>query len=158
MKVVRSGEMRILVGQYESFVTEKGRVAVPKKFREILGTDLIVSRWYEGCLVLVSRPEFENLLSKVGFNAKYATKPVRDTDRFILSSAFEVVLDKQGRFVVPKLLRQFANLANETVFLGLGDRIEIWDKTKWVAKEVDIAKEASEILESSVANRQNNEN
>lgn len=155
MKVVKSGDIKMLVGQYESFVTEKGRVAVPKRFRETLGTDLIVSRWYEGCLVLVSKSQFDNLLTKVGFDSKYATAPVRDTDRFILSSAFEVVLDKQGRFVVPKLLRQFASLKSETVFLGLGNRIEIWDKEMWRKKEASIAQSAEEILERSVSNRQN---
>ena len=153
--MVRSGETKMLVGQYESFVTEKGRVAVPKKYRETVGTQLIVSRWYENCLVLVSKTEFNSLLSKVGFNAKYATKPVRDTDRFILSSAFEVDLDKQGRFVVPKILRDFAHLTTEVVFLGLGDRIEIWDRKSWLTKETEIAKEAENILEASVVNRQN---
>jgi len=137
----------MLLGQYEANLTEKGRLAVPKKFREKLGVSIIAARWYEGCLVLVGTDKWKELLSRLTSKSDIITAPVRDTDRFILGSAFEIDLDKQGRFVVPKLLKDYAGLKSESVFVGLGDRIEIWDKVRWAEKEVLISKKAEQLVE-----------
>lgn len=138
----------MLIGQYDAVLTDKGRLALPKRFREALGVRVIVAKWYEGCLVVVSSDSLNSLLNRLTAESKYITGSVRDTDRFILGSAFEVDLDKQGRFVVPKYLRDFAALSGDVVFLGLGGRVEIWDKNVWIKREEYIQKNAEGLIES----------
>lgn len=137
----------MLLGQYEANLTDKDRLALPKKIRSKLGDEIVLARWYEGCLVVVSSERWSELLLKLTGRAQYVTQPVRDTDRFILGSAFEASLDRQGRFVVPKKLKEYASLSKEVVFLGLGDRVEIWDKKLWVLREALIRKQAEGLIE-----------
>ena len=137
----------MLLGQYEANLTNKDRLAFPKKFRQKLGEKVILARWYEGCLVVVGRDKWGELLLKLTGKAEYVTQPVRDTDRFILGSAYEIDLDKQGRFVVPRILKDYASLSGEVTFLGLGDRVEIWNKRNWGIKEAQIQKQAENLIE-----------
>ena len=119
----------------------------PSKFKKILGTQVIVAKWYEECIVVVNANEWESLLNKLTGKEEHITVSVRDTDRFILGSAFEVELDAQGRFVVPKVLLNYAHVEKEAVFLGLGDRVEIWDAKAWKEKEKEVQETASALIE-----------
>lgn len=137
----------MVLGQYVTKFSSKGRVALPKKFRDELGEKLIVARWYEGCLVVVGEEGWSVLLNKLTGKLDRITHPVRDTDRFILGSAFEIEVDGQGRFVVPPTLRTYADLKEEVVFLGLGNRVELWDKVAWMEHERKLSTEASQLVE-----------
>lgn len=57
--------------------------------------------------------------------------PVRDTERFLFGSAYEIEFDDQGRIVIPLELRSFSGLTKEAVFLGVGNRVEIWSREHW---------------------------
>src|SRR3989344_994303 len=105
--------MDVFIGQYEVKLTEKGRIALPVEFRRKIGKKAYITRWYEGCLVIVSSQSWMALLDKVGAKSIHLTQAVRDTDRFILGASFEVDLDSQGRFVVPKMLRGYAQLKDD---------------------------------------------
>ncbi len=137
----------MVIGLYETKVTGKRRLAIPKKFREKLGSTLIVAKWYEKCLVLTGEEGWDDLFKRVTGDIKMITSPVRDTDRFILGSAYEVNPDDQGRVVLPEKLINWAGIKSEAVFLGLGDRVEIWDKAEWEKKEKQIGETAEELLE-----------
>jgi MraZ protein len=52
----------------------------------------------------------------------------RDLTRFFFANAVQVDLDNKNRFVLPKELREYAQIGSEAVFLGVNDRIELWDK------------------------------
>lgn len=142
----------MVLGQYKTAITNGRRIAIPKAFRTKLGDNLIVARWYEGCLVLVNRESFDALLQKITLSNKIATLSVRDTDRFILASAFEIKTDSQGRIVVPDKLNDYAKLKQEVVFLGLGDRVEIWDSSVWDQKEKEVSEKAAELIEDLAKN------
>jgi MraZ protein len=137
----------MLIGQYLVKLTEKNRTALPKKFRDELGGKIIIARWYEGCLVIVSDKDWTGLLTKLTGISQLITQPVRDTDRFILGSAFEIELDDQGRFVIPKILKDYAALGIEVVFVGLGNRVEIWNTENWRRRETYIQKNAAAMIE-----------
>jgi MraZ protein len=138
----------VLIGQYEASISFKRRVAIPRKFVAQLGKRMIIARWYEECLVLVSEDNWKMLLDKLTGKSDILTIPVRDTDRFIMSSAFEVEPDDQGRVVIPEPLYEYARLKDQVVFLGLGDRVEIWEKEGWTKREQIIQKNAVLLLES----------
>ena len=136
----------MLIGHYFVKLTAKGRLAIPSKFRREIGNKAIVTRFYEKCLVLVGLSRWENLMTKLTNKSEFITEPMRDVERFILGSAFEVDMDSQGRFVVPQVLRGYANIGDEVVFLGLGDRAEIWNKKEWEKRESKIEEFALESL------------
>jgi MraZ protein len=85
----------------------------------------------------------------------FVNSGLRDTKRFLIGSAQEIELDKQGRFVIPPDLKKYASLGNECVFIGLVDWIELWDKSIWDKKEESINSKSSEISDklSELLNR-----
>ncbi|MGD8744365.1 MAG: division/cell wall cluster transcriptional repressor MraZ [Candidatus Woesebacteria bacterium] len=145
----------MLIGQYKSKLTDKNRLAVPAKFRQQLGETLIVAKWYENCLVLVSKDGWEDLLARLVGVKETVTSPVRDVDRFILGSAFEVSLDSQGRFVLPDVLRDFSDIEEEVVFVGLNDRIEIWSRDNWDSLEKEAEQRAARAIEETAEQKKN---
>lgn len=120
----------IVLGQYHSKVSFKGRVAFPKKFREILGKKIILTRGYEGCLIAVSEERWQTLTESTE-NKPFVFGAARDTARFLLGNAALIELDEQGRFVIPLHLREYGVIEKEAVFLGLNRYVEIWGKDKW---------------------------
>lgn len=108
---------------------------------------MIVAKWYEGCLVLIGEANWEALLNRLTGQSKVITAPVRDTDRFVLGSAYELDTDDQGRVILPSSLTNYAKLSKKVVFVGLGDRAEIWDKDEWAKRELYIARHAGEFIE-----------
>lgn len=137
----------MLLGHYYVSLTEKNRTAIPKKFREELGNTGIIARWYEGCLVVVSEKNWTSFFNRLTGKSETFTEPVRDTDRFIFGSAFNISLDEQGRFVIPKVLVDYAGLKDQIVFVGLLDRIEIWDKNAWEEREKTVGEKANLLIE-----------
>lgn len=146
----------MLIGQYESIIGDKNRTSVPRKLRNELGDSLIIARWYENCLVVVPTNSWERLVNRLTGTVRMVTQSVRDTDRFILGSAYELTPDNQGRIVLPANLIEYANLGSEIVFLGLGDRVEIWSKEEWKKRQNYIAENASDIVERLVKEGESN--
>ncbi|MBU0975710.1 MAG: division/cell wall cluster transcriptional repressor MraZ [Patescibacteria group bacterium] len=136
----------MLIGEFTNKVGEKNRIALPKKFREILGEDVIVTRGYEDCVIVVNQKQWEKLL-KVFSDQPFTKSPVRDTRRFLIGGASEASLDKQGRFVLPKNLKDFAGILREVTFIGLVDWVEIWSKEKWEKRMDMIKPNAAKIAE-----------
>lgn len=137
----------MLIGQYTSKLTDKDRLSVPKKIRDEMGDDLIVAKWYENCLVLVSKGNWEALIKRIKGEPGLIVAPVRDIDRFVLGSAFEISLDGQGRFVLPEILSRFAKILDEVVFVALSDRVEIWSRNVWEQLESEAYEKAFRAVE-----------
>lgn len=95
------------------------------------------------------------LLKRLTPKEGIVTLGVRDTDRFILGSAFALEGDDQGRVVIPEILAKYAKLGSEIIFLGLGDRVEIWNKNAWEEREKLISKNASKLLETIAKDSRN---
>lgn len=124
----------MLIGQHSSKIGAKKRIAVPKSFREELGSDVILTRGYEGCLVLVDRVRWEDITKDI-MNGSFIDKKIRDSRRFLLAGAHEIELDDQGRFVLPTGLYTYASLSKTAHFLGLINWVEIWSEEKWKEHE-----------------------
>lgn len=137
----------MLIGQYSSKLTDNKRISVPKKIRDELGDEMVIAKWYERCLVLVSKENWQKLISRLIGKETIVISPVRDIDRFILASAFEVSLDGQGRFVLPENLMLYAEVVSEVAFIGLGDRVEVWAQEKWQELEKNAEEKAAVAIE-----------
>jgi MraZ protein len=120
----------MFIGEYSHNLDEKGRLAVPKKFRADLNKGAVVTRGLDNCLFLYTKAEWKKLADKLA-NLPFAQSNTRAFARLMLAGAMDVDLDKQGRIILPEYLRTFAGLNKETILAGLYNRLEIWDKTKW---------------------------
>ena len=103
---------------------------MPAKLREDMGEKFIITIGLDGCLFGFSQNEWENLETKLK-SLPLTNKNARDFVRFFLSGAMECEIDKQGRFLISSNLRNVATLEKEVVIIGVGTRIEIWNKDKW---------------------------
>lgn len=137
----------MLLGTYQAKFAAGHRVAVPSQLRKDLGEIYILAKWYEGCLVLVAKSSWSALLMRMTGGQKMVVMPIRDTERFIFASAYEVFPDEQGRIIIPDRLTNYAQLGEEVFFIGLGDRIEIWNRESWEQKERTLAKDSADYIE-----------
>lgn len=140
----------MLIGEYTSKIGEKKRVAIPKKIREELGNNLILTRGYEDCLILVNKDLLGNIAKDV-INGTFIDKSIRETSRFLIGSAFEIEVDGQGRVVIPSSLFEHAKLGNEVVFVGLFNWVEVWDIKKWKEK-LDFINQNSQSIADELKN------
>lgn len=120
----------ILLGTYTPKIDSKGRVALPAKFRAQLGTGFVMARGQERCVYVLPMQEFQRITSQIQ-HTSMSNKSARDYLRVFLSGAVDQEPDKQGRIVVPPMLREYAHLEDEIVVIGVGTRAEIWNKTAW---------------------------
>jgi MraZ protein len=120
----------LLIGEYEHSLDSKNRLILPSKLREDLGEKFIISKGLDGCLFGFSMKEWDNFEEKLK-TLPLTNKDARDFVRFFLSGAVECAADRQGRFLIPSNLKEYAMLDKEVVLTGVGTRIEIWDKDKW---------------------------
>jgi MraZ protein len=138
----------MFVGTYLVSVTSGKRTSIPSVFRQKLGQSAVLAKWYDNCLVLVDKDSWNALLERLTGGEKMIIEPIRQTEHFIFASAYEVSIDDQGRIVLPDRLISYATLGEQVYFLGTNDRVEIWNKELWEAKEKEVAKEAASYIES----------
>lgn len=120
----------MLLGEYNHSIDTKGRVSVPSKLRMDLGESFIVTKGLDNCLFAYSKDEWAT------FEAKLKTLPLTNTNarnfvRFFFSGATECEIDKQGRINIPQNLREYADILKDVTIVGVGTRVEIWDREKW---------------------------
>lgn len=120
----------VLLGTYTPKIDGKGRVALPAKFRAQLGTGFVMAKGQERCVYVLPMQEFQRITAQIQ-RTSMSNKSARDYLRVFLSGAVDQEPDKQGRIVVPPMLREYANLGDEIVVIGVGTRAEIWNKTAW---------------------------
>lgn len=135
------------LGEYISPVGEKNRVALPKKLRDSMrGEKLFLTRGYEGSLMLLEQADWQRLQAILD-KSPMLNMSLRDTKRFLLGGAIDLVLDNQGRFVIPEALIAYAQIGESITFIGVGDWIEIWSSNSWQEKLQHLKQNAAEIAD-----------
>ncbi len=122
--------MHMFMGEYNHTIDAKGRLIIPSKFREALGDEFVVTKGMDGCLFVFDNSEWQNFAEKLR-ELPMMDKEVRQFTRFFLAGAASVEVDKQGRILLPSVLREFADITKDAVLVGVGSRIEIWSKDRW---------------------------
>ena len=117
-------------GEYNHTIDAKGRLIVPAKFREILGDNFIVTKGLDGCLFVYPNDEWTRFEEKLK-SLPLTNKNARQFTRFFLAGAAACEVDKQGRILLPQVLREFASLEKDVVLVGVASRIEIWSRERW---------------------------
>ena len=120
----------MFIGEYHHTIDEKGRIIIPVKFREELGNNFIITRGIENCLFVYSTENWAKITNKLN-SLPFTKKDARTFNRFFMSGATSVELDKQGRVNISKPLIDYANLLKDCVIIGTGDRLEVWSQESW---------------------------
>lgn len=128
--MVKRSETSMFMGEFQHSIDEKGRIIIPAKFRELLGTSFVVTRGLDHCLFVYPMEEWSLLEQKLK-SLPLMKADARAFSRFFFSGATEVEWDKQGRVNLPGNLRQYAKLEKECVIIGVSNRVEIWSKETW---------------------------
>jgi MraZ protein len=148
-KVGRPGET-VFRGSFEHTVDEKGRVSIPALFRKILlgmqDDRLIVTKFIFNsfrCLDIYPYAVWErfeqDLMKKPRFDENFLK-----LETFYLSNAQECLVDKQGRILLPPLLREYAGLQKDVMFAAALEKFRIWDKATWEAFNAESEKDLAQ--------------
>ncbi len=138
----------MFTGEYRHTVDDKGRIAVPAKFRAQLDQGSMVSGWLDDCLAIHTRSAFEALADKIAA-LPIGDQRARSFQRYVFSTASDAEMDKQGRILLPANIRAFVGLTDEAVFVGARDHAEIWAPDRWDAyrKTLDDPQELARAFE-----------
>ncbi len=136
----------MFIGEYKHTIDDKGRLAIPVKFRGDLARGAVVTRGLDASLFLFPKEEWDKLAEKL------AALPLGKSDsrafaRLMLAGAMDVPSDKQGRIVIPEYLRTYAGIGKSAVVVGVYNRLELWDETKWDAYKKQTESDVGTIAE-----------
>ncbi|MEK4511867.1 MULTISPECIES: division/cell wall cluster transcriptional repressor MraZ [Paenibacillus] len=120
----------MFMGEFQHSIDDKGRVIIPAKFRDLLGSSFVVTRGLDKCLFVYPLQEWEVLEQKLKA-LPLMKSDARAFTRFFFSGATECEWDKQGRVNLPGSLRDYAKLEKDCVVLGVSNRVEIWSRDTW---------------------------
>lgn len=136
----------MFIGEYQHTVDEKGRLAIPIKFRSDLAKGAVVTRGLDNCLFLYSLEEWQKLADKLS-RLPISKANTRAFSRLMLAGAMDVEIDKQGRVIVPDYLRKYAGIKKKVIVAGLYNRLEIWDEEAWMKYKQGTEKNSGDIAE-----------
>ena len=119
----------MFMGEYHQKIDDKSRLTIPAKLRNELGNNFVVTRGLDGCLFIYKKETWEKIVNN--YQTLPNVKEARNFMRFFLSGATTIDCDKQGRINISQPLINHANLNKDTVIIGVGDRLEVWDSAKW---------------------------
>ena len=120
----------MLIGEYNQNLDVKGRINIPAKFRDDLGSSFVVSKGLDNCVYVYPKEEWERFKQEL---YSVPSSKRRQLQRFFFSGAEECSVDTQGRVVIPPRIREYAGLTKEIVVIGVSDKVEIWNRDNWKA-------------------------
>lgn len=120
----------MFIGEYKYSIDEKKRLAIPPKFRQVLGKKAVITKGLDQCLFLYSAKEWGVLAEKIS-KTPLTQADARGFARVMLAGAMEANIDNMGRILVPDYLKNYAGLEKKVVVAGIYNRIEVWDESKW---------------------------
>lgn len=136
----------MLKGEFEHSIDAKGRTVLPAKMRDEVGEQFVITAGSDHCLFGYSLKEWSEFEKTLNALPTVTNPQAANLARFFLSKASDCETDKQGRFPIPLVLRNFAGLTKDIVIIGTGKRFEIWDKEVWAAKNAQITENFSDIF------------
>jgi MraZ protein len=139
----------MFMGEYQHSIDEKGRIIIPAKFRDALGSHFVVTRGLDQCLFVYATEEWTIMEQKLKA-LPLMKSDARAFTRFFFSGATECELDKQGRVNIPNTLVDHAKLAKDCVVIGVSNRVEIWSKETWEGYSQQSEQSFNEIAEKLV--------
>jgi MraZ protein len=140
----------VFLGRNSHNLDEKGRLALPARYREDLRDGVVITRGFEDCLLVYPMAAWAPLAERVS-SLSIGDPDVRLLRRMLFANATDLMLDRQGRILVPAELRAHAGLEREAVVVGMHSFIEIWSPSGWAAQDELVERDGASIAEKLAA-------
>lgn len=137
----------MFIGEYSHTIDDKGRLAIPAKFRALLKNGGVVTKGLDNCLFLYTKKEWQQIAQRLA-NLPFNKANDRALARHFLAGAMDLDFDTQGRLNLPEYLRDFASLKKKVIVAGLYNRLEIWNDSAWKTYRAKMDKESNTIAEA----------
>jgi transcriptional regulator MraZ len=141
----------LFLGEFEHTIDDKGRLAVPARFRAALQDGLFITRGLDRCLVIWDSESWRAQAERVRSLNPWQGD-ARRLQRHFFSGAVPAQPDKLGRVVIPQFLREYAQLDSDVIVVGLADRIEVWARGEWERERSEAERGSAELAEHMAAN------
>ncbi len=131
----------MLIGEYRHTIDDKNRLSLPSKFRKEMGKTVVVTPGLDSCLFIFTLAEWEKVSGRLSVSeSSMLQADSRGFNRYLLGRAVEVEVDSVGRMLLPEHLRQRAKLKSKVAFIGVKDRVELWNEGAWdeYVREVEL--------------------
>ena len=136
-----SGDGVYFFGSFDHAVDDRGRVAVPARYRHAFAEGGVLRPSGDGCIELYTNGGFEEeIRSRLGTHVSTRDLEGRRVRRGFLPGAFTVELDRQGRVLLPAAMREAAALEGRCIVIGCGDYVELWSPQRWEREQTASAR------------------
>lgn len=136
----------MFLGEFTHKLDSKNRIMMPSEFREDLTEEFFITKGPENSLVIYTKDEFDKQSERLD-NLINENKKNRAIKRLFFSSTIKTSLDKQGRVLLNKNLRDYANIESEAMIIGNNTTIELWDVGTWQAYINEVEVNLSDIMD-----------
>lgn len=136
----------MLIGEYTHTMDDKKRISLPVKFRKSLGKQVVLTHGLDSCLFLFTVGEWKKIGEKLGAMS-FLQADNRSFNRYIFGGAQILDVDNAGRILIPDNLKDKANLDQKVVFIGVSDRVELWNETAWGKYKLNVESNADQLAE-----------
>jgi len=134
-------------GEYGYKIDEKGRVPIPPRFRRQLREGVILAPGVERCITAYPVNEWKKLADSLTSSTVTRSK-LRRLQRAMFATAFNLIMDGQGRIALPTSLREYAEIVDEVVIVGANNYLEFWNTVHWEEEKAISQEQAWQIIES----------
>jgi MraZ protein len=141
----------VFIGTFEHSIDDKGRLAIPVRFRSELADGVYVTRGIEKCLMVLTAEHWQRLVDGMS-SLPMLQNDARRLQRHFFSGAAPLQPDRLGRVLIPQFLREYAQLSSEVVVVGVMNRVEIWDRHAWTAERDEVESLSQELAEHLSSN------
>lgn len=140
----------MFIGTYEHSIDDKGRLAIPARFRSELSEGLFLTRGIDRCLIILTPESWQKLADRIAALPMFQND-ARQLQRHFFSGATSLQPDRLGRVLIPQFLRDYAGLSGEVVVAGILSRVEIWDRGVWESERTEAEEHSQELAEHLAA-------
>ena len=138
----------MLIGTYNHTIDDKNRLSLPAKFRQEMGKKVVITPGLDSCLFIFTVKEWEKISERLSVKeSSMLQADNRSFNRYLLGGAVEVEVDTVGRMLLPEHLRDSADLKTKVVFIGVCDRVELWDEARWQTYRKEVERKADALAE-----------
>ena len=141
----------MFIGTFEHSIDDKGRLAIPARFRSELADGMFVTRGIDRCLMVLTAERWQRLVDGMA-SLPMLQNDARRLQRHFFSGAAPLQADRLGRVLIPQFLRDYAQLSSEVVVVGVMNRIELWDRQSWSAERNEVESLSQELAEHLSSN------
>jgi len=135
-------------GTFDHNLDAKNRLTIPSKFRTVLSGGVFLVRGVEKCVSLYPAATYEQMAQAALQGINPLSTQGRELRRVLYASALETELDSAGRVMLGPKFLEHAGIDREVVITGVGECLELWDRSAWEAYDNDLTARAPDLTES----------